>query len=126
VLARGVTGLVHGQATVRGAESISAALFGGDVGALTEARLRNAAQAMPLTEVAANEAESLPWPDLLVRVGLADSKRAARELISSGGVQINGSRLEPAAAPAPSAAAMFGKYLILRKGKKTYHAVRLT
>jgi tyrosyl-tRNA synthetase len=126
VLAREVTGLVHGEASVREAEGISAALFSGDVASLTESQLAQATRGMPTSEVPTAELAQLAWPDLLVRVGLADSKRNARELISSGAAQLNGRRLDAAAPPPSSAAALFGKYLILRKGKKTYHAVRLT
>jgi tyrosyl-tRNA synthetase len=126
VLAREVTALVHGEAAVREAEAISAALFSGDVSSLAESQLAQAAQGMPTSELPAGEAPKLGWADLLVRSGLADSKRNARELLSSGAIQLNGRRLDPAAEPASPAAALFGKYLILRKGKKTYHAVRLT
>jgi tyrosyl-tRNA synthetase len=125
-LARDVTTLVHGQAAVREAEDISAALFRGDVAALSEAQLAQASRGMPTSELPSAEASRLAWPDVLVRAGLADSKRSARELIASGAVQLNGRRLDPSAPPPSPAAALFGKYLILRKGKKTYHAVRLT
>jgi tyrosyl-tRNA synthetase len=125
VLAREVTALVHGEPGVREAEDISAALFSGDVASLRAPQLAQAASGMPTSQLTAREISELPWAELLVRVGLADSKRVARELIASGAIQLNGRRLEPAAAPASPATAMFGKYLILRKGKKTYHAVEL-
>jgi tyrosyl-tRNA synthetase len=125
VLAREVTALVHGEQAVREAEAISAALFSGDVASLGEAQLAQAAGGMPTSDMAASAVSQLAWPDLLTRVGLADSKRAARELISSGAVQLNGRRLDLAATAPSSETALFGKYLILRKGKKTYHAVRL-
>jgi tyrosyl-tRNA synthetase len=125
VLAREVTALVHGEGAVREADGISAALFSGDVASLSESQLAQATRGMPTSELPAADLGQLAWPDFLVRVGLADSKRNARELVSSGAVQLNGRRLDPAAPPS-AAAALFGKYLILRKGKKTYHAVLLT
>jgi tyrosyl-tRNA synthetase len=124
-LARDVTALVHGDAAMREAEAISAALFSGDVGALSEAQLAQATRGMPVTPLPAAEAADLGLADLLVRVGLADSKRNARELLSGGGVAVNGRRVEGAAGTVGAAAALYGKYLILRKGKKTYHAVTL-
>ena len=124
-LAREVTALVHGDAGVRAAEEISGALFSGDVASLHESQLAQAARGMPTSRLEARELASVSWPDLLVRIGLADSKRNARELIASGAVQLNGRRLDAAAEPASPATALFGKYLILRKGKKTYHAVEL-
>jgi len=125
VLAREATGLVHGTEAVREAESISAALFSGDVASLGERELGEATQGMPSSALPAAELADLAWADLLVRVGLADSKRGARELMSSGAIQVNGRRLDPSTRPSP-AVALFGKYLILRKGKKTYHAVQVT
>ena len=126
VLAREITTLVHGEAGVREAESISAALFTGDVASLGESQLADAMRGMPTSPLGVDEAANLPWPDLLVRVGLADSKRSARELLTSGAISLNGRRVDPAAPPVSPAAALAGKYLILRKGKKTYHGVELT
>ena len=126
MLAREVTTLVHGEAGVREAESISAALFSGDVASLEESQLADAMRGMPRSEIGVQEVASLAWPDLLVRLGLADSKRNARELLTSGAITLNGRRVDPAAPPVAPVAALAGKYLILRKGKKTYHAVELT
>ena len=123
-LAREVTALVHGDEGLREAEAISAALFNGDVASLPEGQLAQAVRGMPTSQLTTRDVADLSWPDLLVRVGLADSKRNARELLASGAVQLNGRRLDPVAS-APSATALFDKYLILRKGKKTYHAVEL-
>ncbi len=124
-LAREVTALVHGAPRLREAEEVSAALFSGDVASLHESQLAEATRGMPMSQLGAAEIAQLPWPELLVRVGLADSKRHARELMASGAVQLNGRPLDTAAPPPSTATALFGKYLILRKGKKTYHAVEL-
>jgi tyrosyl-tRNA synthetase len=126
-LAHEVTALVHGDAGLRQAEEISAALFSGDVESLDESQLTHAARGMPTSQLGGDELGGLAWPDLLVRVGLADSKRNARELIANGAVQLNGRRLDPTAGAGPgdTGALLFGKYLILRKGKKTFHAVEV-
>jgi tyrosyl-tRNA synthetase len=125
VLAREVTTLVHGAAATGEAEAIGAALFSGDVSALSEAQLAQATRGMPVTALPRAEVESLGLPELLVRVGLADSKRVARELLSGGAVAVNGRRVADAGGGLGPEAALYGKYLILRKGKKTYHAVTL-
>lgn len=126
VLAREVTALVHGEAAVGEAEGISTALFSGDVASLSESQLLQATRGMPATELPVDEARQSTWPDLLVRVGLAQSKRNARELMVSGAIQVNGRRLKPEAPASPPTVALSGKYLILRKGKKTYHAITLS
>ena len=61
--------------------------------------------------------------ELLVRVGLVDSKRAGRELVSAGGVHINGRQVEAASATVPAEARLHGRYVVIRKGKKSYHLV---
>ena len=65
--------------------------------------------------------------ELLVHCGLAPSKGHARKDIEGGGVYINNVK---AAADAPnrtltSTDLLFGKYLLLRKGKRTYAVLTL-
>jgi tyrosyl-tRNA synthetase len=115
--------LVHGDAAVREAEAISAALFSGEVAALNERQLDQAVRGLPTTELTSAELQSLSMPDVLVRSGLADSRRAARELLSGGAVQINGHRADALTAAISGDAALFSRYVVLRKGKKTYHVL---
>ena len=62
--------------------------------------------------------------DLLLASGLASSKRAARELIAQGAIQLNGQPVrDPAKAVVPATEALHGRYLVLRKGKKSYHVL---
>jgi tyrosyl-tRNA synthetase len=121
VLAREVTRLVHGDAALRDAEEISGALFSGDVAALTEGQLEQAFAGVPCTAV--DPPAALSATELLVRTGLAESKRRGRELISAGAVTLNGQRLGDPERQVSPADALYGRYVILRKGKKTYHVV---
>ena len=123
VLAREVTALVHGGEKVREAEDISAALFGGNVAALSERQLDEAFRSAPTTVLPAADAEAVPVVDLLVRTGLSESKRIARELITAGAVHVNGRRVDDAAAKVSRATALYGRYVVFRKGKRTYHVV---
>jgi tyrosyl-tRNA synthetase len=123
VLAREVTRLIHGGDGLREAEAITEALFSGDVAGLTERELDVAFQGAPRTELTA--AEAVPVVDLLVKAGLAESKRAGRELIGAGAVQVNGRRVENPAATVSRDGALHGRFLVLRKGKKSYHLVTL-
>jgi tyrosyl-tRNA synthetase len=122
VLARHVTALVHGDPATAQAESISRALFTGDLEQLTEPELDQACRTMPTTMVTREEAQPLPVVDLLTRVGLAASKREARDLLTAGAISINGRRVQNVNAHVSRETARFGKFLILRKGKKSYHA----
>jgi tyrosyl-tRNA synthetase len=123
VLAREVTGLVHGPDALAEAEAITAALFSGDVAALGHAQLEQAFRGVPTTALQGADAESIPVADLLVKVGLADSKRNARELLASGAIHLNGKRLGEPQASVSRGAALFGRYLVFRKGRKSYHVV---
>jgi tyrosyl-tRNA synthetase len=122
-LAREVTGLVHGPDALAEAEAITAALFSGDVAALGEAQLEQAFRGVPTTVLPGADGESIPLADLLVKVGLADSKRNARELLASGAIHLNGKRLGESQASVSREAALFGRYLVLRKGRKSYHVI---
>jgi tyrosyl-tRNA synthetase len=126
VLAREVTRLVHGPDGLAQAEAISAALFSGDVAALSQAQLEQAFRGVPTTALHGQDAESIGVADLLVKVGLADSKRHARELLAGGAIHLNGQRLAQAHASASRQAALFGRYLVIRKGRKSYHVVTVS
>jgi tyrosyl-tRNA synthetase len=125
VLARHVTALAHGDPATAQAETISRALFSGDLEQLTEPELDQACRTMPTTMIARAEALHLPVVDLLTRVGLATSKREARDLLTAGAISINGRRIQNVDAHVSRETARFGKFLILRKGKKSYHAATI-
>jgi tyrosyl-tRNA synthetase len=118
VLAREVTALVHGDAATADAVGISDAIFSGNLESLSEMQLDQACRTVPTTAVPRAEIPALGLIDLLTRVGLAQSKREARDLLSAGAIALNGRRV--AGATLPAEAFRFGRYLLLRKGKKNY------
>jgi tyrosyl-tRNA synthetase len=125
VLARHVTAIVHGNVAMTQAEAISRALFSGDVEQLTEPELDQACRTMPTTVLGREEAENLSVLDLLTRVGLAASRREARDLVNAGAVSINGRRVQSVDTAVSRETARFGRFVIIRKGKKSYHAATL-
>jgi tyrosyl-tRNA synthetase len=123
ILAREVTRLVHGEAGLAEAEATTADFFHGDVARLSERQLGEALRGAPSSTLAASGG-TVAVVDLLLASGLASSKRAARELISQGAIQLNGQPVrDPAKAVVPAAEALHGRYLVLRKGKKSYHVL---
>jgi len=122
-LAREVTELVHGAEATAEAESISRALFSGDIEALSEAALAQACRAMPSTAISREELGRLSIVDVLTRVGLATSRREGRELATSGAITVNGQRVKSSDAPVSVEGARFGRFILIRKGKKSYHAL---
>lgn len=118
VLADELTELVHGKGALAAVQRISELLFSGEVARLGESDLAQLAQdGMPSSPIK-GETDLVT---LLVECGLANSKRIARELLAAGAVSVNGAirRDEPLTADDR----LFGRYLLLRRGKKQYHLV---
>ena len=118
VLANELTELVHGKAALAAVQRISELLFSGDVARLGESDLAQLAQdGMPSCRI---EGET-DLVTLLVESGLANSKRIARELLAAGAISLNGVLKQDDQLSATDR--LFGRYLLLRRGKKQYHLV---
>ncbi|MCF5727648.1 tyrosine--tRNA ligase [Aeromonas veronii] len=118
VLADELTELVHGKAALAAVQRISELLFSGDVARLGESDLAQLAQdGMPCSTVS-GETDLV---SLLVSCGLANSKRIARELLATGAISLNGVIKQDEQLSATDR--LFGRYLLLRRGKKQYHLV---
>jgi tyrosyl-tRNA synthetase len=124
VLAREVTRLVHGEDALRDAEQITRSLFDGDVAALNAEQLGQAFAGAPTTTIGPSDLGA-PIVDILVRLGLAESKRRSRELIATGAIQINGQRVGTVDAALSPEAVLPGGFIVLRKGKKTFHIAKV-
>jgi tyrosyl-tRNA synthetase len=124
-LAAHVTELLHGADGRENAEHAARALFSGDVAGLDEATLDEVFATAPATEHAltALSGEGLPFVDLLVQANVAKSKREARELLSTGGVSVNGERVELDGSLRKDAL-LHGRVALIRRGKKTWHVAR--
>jgi len=121
-LAREVTRLVHGEEAVISAENITKALFSGDIAQLSESELVEALHDVPTTVVTGQAESSLV--DLLVETKAAPSRRQARQDIESGAVYVNGVRTTDLEAVITAEQRLHGKFVVLRRGKKTYFLVR--
>lgn len=118
VLADELTELVHGKGALAAAQRISELLFSGDVARLGESDLAQLAQdGMPSCRI---EGET-DLVTLLVESGLANSKRIARELLAAGAISLNGEIRRDEQLTADDR--LFGRYLLLRRGKKQYRLV---
>jgi tyrosyl-tRNA synthetase len=121
-LAFAVTALIHGEATAHQVAAAAKVLFGGGVDELTPDVLPHLAAAVPTTRVsAADLARGLPLLETLVGAGLARSKGAGRTLVAQGGLYVNDQRWGDADRALTLADALFGRALLLRAGKRTYH-----
>ena len=127
VLADDLTILVHGEAEMIRAVAASKALFGqGDLRELDEKTLAAALAEVPSVRLDDVSASSLPpVADLLAATGIVPSKSAARRAIEEGGAYLNNAKVTAAdAVPAP-ADLLHGRFLVLRRGKRTIGGVEL-
>lgn len=125
-LAQEVTALVHGMSAAEAARAASAALFATEIGELDEATLLDVLADAPSLDVSATKLanDGFELVDLLVDCGLATSRGDARTQILGGGVYVNNVREASAERKVASSDLMHGKYLVVRRGKKTYSLVR--
>jgi tyrosyl-tRNA synthetase len=127
VLAREVTALVHGADQVKRAERASSVLFSEDISSLPVGDLLAIFADVPSTQMAfADLGDGMGIVDLVARVRLASSKSEARRLVQSGGVYVNNRRAADVSSKVTPADAIGGQLLLLRKGAKEQHLVRLT
>jgi tyrosyl-tRNA synthetase len=118
---------VHGTDEMRGAQAAGRVLFGqGEFTEVPEGTLTAALIETPHGEVTADEIEDGQLPaidELFVRAGLVESKGAARRAIKEGGAYLNNERVEDAAYRPRQRTLIHGKWLVLRRGKRTVGGV---
>jgi tyrosyl-tRNA synthetase len=124
-LADEVTTWLHGPEACQRAVAAAQALFSGDVRSLDETTVREV-----FTDVASSEwslaelaAAPITGVDLLVKTGLATSNRQAREFLSAGSILVNGEKIVPESTFGPTDL-LFGDTLLIRRGRKQWHAAR--
>lgn len=118
-LAEQITELVHGRAALESAQRISRCLFGDGLEALQPGDLEQLRlDGMACTELRAGQIGLLA---ALADGGLAPSRGAARSLVESGGLSVNGQVQRDAGRMLDFSDALHGKYYLLRRGRKTWH-----
>ena len=127
-LARELTRLVHGKASLAKAEQITELLFTGQISALKQddfgQLLRDGMPSSPL------ETTAKPLTQSLVDCGLAQSGREVKDALNRGAVFVNGEAKNAednlrAGSVFSSEKAFFAKYFLVRLGKKRYHLLYL-
>jgi tyrosyl-tRNA synthetase len=126
-LARQVTEMVHGETELGKAVRASEVLFGKEIAGMSADDILDIFADVPSTELdKARFAESgLLLNDLLVTCGVAPSKAEGRRLIQSGAVYVNNRRRVDPRAAITLSDFVDGKILVLRKGSRHYHAIRV-
>jgi tyrosyl-tRNA synthetase len=124
-LAAAVTGLIHGEAATREAQHASTILFGGELRDISESLFKDIVGEIPSKDFERTRlaGAGTPLVEVLVHAGLCPSKGQARKDIEGGGVYVNNVRVADAARAVTANDLLFGKHLLLRKGKKNYVVV---
>lgn len=124
-LAKATTDLIHGATATQEAIRASEILFGGELAGVSEATFGDIVGEVPTKELekAKLEGAGLPLVELLVHAGLCPSKGQARKDIEGGGVNLNNVREASATRAVSTNDLLFGKHVLLRKGKKNYVVV---
>jgi tyrosyl-tRNA synthetase len=126
-LAAEVTRLVHGETALERAMRASQVLFGGSLSDVPLEDLLDIFGDAPSSQFdkARFDGEGVALADVLVESGLLKSKREARDLMTSGGVYVNNARISDANRRLTHADSFAGQVIVLRKGAKAYHLVKL-
>ncbi len=126
-LARELTTLVHGQAATDAVEAAAAALFGqGDLAAIEPDTLGAALSEVPHCAISQTEISDGLLPDvieLLTRSTLSPSRGAARRTVGEGGAYVNNERVTSEDFRPRVEQLLGGRYLVLRRGRKTLAGV---
>jgi tyrosyl-tRNA synthetase len=128
VLAEDVTTLVHGAGEAANVIAASEALFGqGDLAELDERTLADALAEVPHATASAADGAALPSvADLMLTSGIVPGKSAARRAIGEGGAYLNNVKVtDVEAAPGPDDL-LHGRFLVLRRGKRTVGGIEVT
>ena len=115
ILAYEVTKLIHSEEDAEKAQEAARALFGGSADS----------ENIPTTEMTAGElGDGMTVIDLMVKANLIKTKSEGRRLIEQSGVSVNDNIIGDIAAAVSASDFEDGK-LMIKKGKKTYHRIKL-
>jgi tyrosyl-tRNA synthetase len=132
MLAKTVTTLIHGKEAALAAFTASQILFGGAIEIVGDGKVQELESffneiigEVPTKEIDKSKLSGtgILLVELLVHSGLATSKGQARKDIEGGGVNVNNIRETNFQRAVTSNDLLFGKHILLRKGKKNYVVV---
>jgi len=124
-LAKATTDLIHGPDATTEAIRASEILFGGNLDGIAESTFNDIVGEVPTKAIEKSKlaGAGMALVELLVHSGLSPSKGQARKDLEGGGVNLNNVREANAARTVTTNDLLFGKHVLLRKGKKNYVVV---
>jgi len=124
-LAIAMTDLIHGQNATKEAQQASQILFGGGLEGISEKTFNEIVGEVPTIEIEKSklEGEGMPILELFVTSSLCQSNGQARKDLQGGGLNLNNERQSDPKLKITAEALLFGKHLLLRKGKRNYTVI---
>ena len=116
-LAKEIITDLHGETEYDKAVSMSEALFTGEFSNLSKSEIEEIFNGYNKIEVDSN----LNIVDLLINMGIASSKREAREYVSGNAIALNGSKVTDLEYVISEKDFLGGTYIIVKRGKKNYY-----
>ncbi len=125
-LASEVCTLVHGGEEAARAEKAAAALYGEEIVSLDESLLLDVFADAPSSVMPKSvlEGKGADLAELLATSGLAKSRGAARTAIAQGGAYVNNRRRSAEDGAVVADDLLYGRYVVLRRGRREYHLLR--
>ena len=125
ILAKAVTSLIHSESACADAIRASEVLFGGELEGISEGTFNEIVGEVPSREIERNKLDGAGTAlvELLVHSGLCPSKGQARKDLEGGGIYLNNIRESQVQRLVTTNDLLFGKHLLLRKGKRNYVVV---
>jgi tyrosyl-tRNA synthetase len=126
-LAQAATELIHGPDAANEALRASQILFGGGLDGIRESTFNEIIGEVPTYALDGSRlnGEGVPLLDLLVESGLCPSRGQARKDVQGGGIYLNNEREGDFQRQVTAQSLLFGRHLLLRKGKRNYALVTL-
>jgi tyrosyl-tRNA synthetase len=126
-LAEEVTRRVHGETALAKAQQATAVLFGGSLEGLSAVEIEEIFADVPAGDVTGDSlsGEGVLMVELLGDSGIMSSRGEARRSMEQGGLYLNGERITDTQRRVTVDDAIEGRYLVVRKGKKRYHLLRV-
>ena len=118
-LAYEIIELIHGKAKAEECKKMSEVLFSGEIKSLSKENIEEL-----FGDLKVEQPKGLLLEDLLIAIKAASSKREAREFINGNAVAINGEKVCDLTHVIDEKDALFGEYVVIKRGKKNYYLVK--
>ncbi len=115
-LAEEVTRLIHGEEGLSSAVKTTEAFFSGNVASLSEGEIEDVLGHLRKKITAGEDILSV-----MTDVGAASSKTEARTLLKQNSISLNGRKINDAALKVGPENALYGRFVVIRRGKKNYY-----